>query len=144
MKRKAFGLILRQQHGQAQLLAMHVPGAKGLRLPGGGLNKKESPKQALRREIWEEAGLDDLHLIRKLGVHIYYKRSSSTLLERHDYLLQITDALPDQWTHQVTGKGADAGEVFRYRWLYAHETDLIAAELRTFITPQHIPELFGF
>ena len=143
MKPKAFGYILRDHDQHKQLLAMQVPGTEGMRLPGGGIQRKESIEAGVLREIREESGLAAVQIIRKLGVHVYYKGTSGTLFERHGYLLAVLVDTPDEWDHVVTGKGEDSGTTFSYRWLNADEIDLITPEMRRFVTPLYIPELFA-
>ena len=142
-KRKAFGLFLRQAgDGKYELLTLTFADADGLRFPGGNIDSDESPEEGLFREIEEEIGWRQPSILRKLGEHRYYKRYSRAHVERHDYLMIPPMETPRMWRYRVTGGGGDAGSIFTYRWIRAHEVAQISSELRTFVTPQHIPELF--
>lgn len=144
LRRVAVGFILRQHAGAVQLLThsfAHDPDIPW-RVPGGGVDKGETPEEALMREIAEETGLQELTILRKLGVHTYYKPYVRANVERHDFLLSTGNLLPDTWKWEVVGKGQDAGETFIYHWLSTDKLERLSDELRTFVTPGHIPELF--
>ena len=144
-KHKAFALILRPDNSGYKLLALHFEDtpAMPLRFPGGNLDPGETPKEAMYRELYEESGLGRLKILRKLGVHHYYKYYIQSNVERHDYLLLAPRNTPDQWAHIVTGEDADADYTFNYQWIGADEIDSLSDELNTFVTPEHIPELFS-
>ena len=145
MRKKAFGLILRRDPGGERLLALRFADAPDMpfRLPGGNIDPGESPAEAMYREVREEAGLEDLHLVRKLGVHRYYKPFIQDDVERHDFLLRAPTSTPDTWIYTVSGAGGDAGARFHYQWLVADLLHRLDDELNTFATPEHIPELFA-
>ncbi|MGB1285467.1 MAG: NUDIX domain-containing protein [Aggregatilineales bacterium] len=147
VRRKAFALILREHpdDGQIELLVLWFKGLSALRLPGGGVERHEAIEQGLYREISEESGLHPTQIepLRKLGVAYYFKMFIQADVERHDFLFMARGTLPDRWEHIGTGEGGDANAIFHYRWIRTDELDSIDEELRTFITPEHIPELFA-
>ena len=144
-RQKAHSLIIRRgKDNRYKLLVLQFDGYPDwpFRLPGGSVDENETPEEAMYRELHEEAGLGRLKIIRKLGVHRYFKYHTNTNSERHDYLLLAPRNLPDHWAHTVTGHDADANEVFNYTWIGPNDIHRMSDELTTFITPEHIPELF--
>ena len=144
-KQKAHSLIIRRgDDNRFKLLVLQFDGYPDwpFRLPGGTVEENETPKEAMYRELYEEAGLGRLKIIRKLGVYRYFKHHINANSERHDYLLLAPRNLPDQWAHTVTGEGSDSDEIFNYSWMGADEINRMSDELTTFITPEYIPELF--
>ena len=144
-KKKVSALILRKSiQGYDELLthAFDFDPSIPLRLPGGTIEADETPEQALYREILEESGLEQLQLLRKIGIHHYYKPYLKANVERHDFLLRVAPTTADKWNYLVSGSGGDAGIIFCWGWVCAKDLSLMAEELRTFVTPEYIPELF--
>jgi len=145
VRRKVAAFILRRNSsGRCEILFHSFATSPSLlwRLPGGGVDGGEDVVQALYRELWEETGLTDLKLGRKLGVQSYYKTFIQAQVERHDFLLWAADDVPDSWEFQVQGEGEDAGDLFKFHWLGGRSLTGVHEEHRPFITPAYIPELF--
>ncbi|MFC7686404.1 GrpB family protein [Ureibacillus sp. GCM10028918] len=144
-KTSVTGFILREKEtNNFELLSLSfqsIPNASW-RVPGGGVEKNENLVDALYREIKEETGLIDLTLIREMGVLHYYKPYIKRIVERHDFLLLAPPNTADSWNHIVTGKDKDQGMVFEYKWLRENDFLNIDGELRSFLIPKYIPELF--
>lgn len=113
-----------------------------LRIPGGGLEKHESLKEALYREIKEETGLTNLDVVRELETCLYYKPFSKRMVERHNYLLVSNQNTSDHWQHRVTGNGGDFGLQASLKWIDAEDFFKIDSEHRNLLNKKYIPELF--
>ncbi len=114
MKNKVLAYIARYRNGSTQLLVFthrDHPEA-GVQVPAGTVEPGEAIEAALFREIWEESGLADVQLIRKLAEH----EEAGWDNIRHVFHVTAPADTLDEWTHVVHGKGEDAGMVFEYRW----------------------------
>ena len=115
MKHKVLAYITRQRDGARQLLVFKHrdhPEA-GVQVPAGTVELEEPIETALFREVHEEAGLDNLRLVRKLAERLEEDWNQV----RHVFHLSAPDDTPDHWTHIVHGQGEDSGMVFEYYWL---------------------------
>ena len=140
------GFIIREKDNQFyELLTLSLLSntENYLQVPGGGVEENESLITALNREIQEETGLSDLNLIRKIGTMTYYKPFIKRVIERHDFLLDAPSDTENSWVHRVTGEDKDQGKYFKYNWVQSLDFPLIAGELRSFLTPEYVPELFN-
>ena len=117
--RKVYGYFIRNTaQGSAQLLVFTAPDRK-LRFPGGTVEAGEDLLNCLQREVREETGITEFNVLRKLGVHAYYKPDVRKSVERHDYLLQAISPLPDSFSITVQSEDKDNGLMFNYHWMTA-------------------------
>ena len=142
---KAFALIIRYvDDGRCQLLVLELKsvGYAFYRLPAGNVEDNETPLQAAHRETYEESGIKNLQLIRKIGTTRYFKPFIQADVDRTDYLFTPETELPDtrEWIGTV---GAEAEAIFSFSWITYKGIDKVDPELRTFLTKEHIPELFA-
>lgn len=139
--RKAYGYVIRHARGMAELLVYTTP-LLTLRFPGGTVDENEDPLEGLRRELWEETCISDFNILRALGVHRYYKPDVDKHVERHDYLLQVVNPLPDHFFVEVNSHDKDDGMVFAYHWMSREEIGQLDWEFKEYVAPEYIPEFF--
>lgn len=109
--------MTRERDGRTEVLVFEQPGdpGAGTQVPAGRADPGESPEQALRRELDEEAGLDRVTIVRELPVLGDWVARSE--YENHAFEVRVEgDGAADTWEHVVHGDGDDAGLVFCYCW----------------------------
>jgi 8-oxo-dGTP pyrophosphatase MutT (NUDIX family) len=84
---KVTAFITRETAGGRQLLVFRHP-LNGIQLPAGTVDAGESPETAVRREAWEETGLDGLRLVRPLGMIERHLPDSHHLLHGNSKLFK--------------------------------------------------------
>ncbi|WP_448282251.1 NUDIX hydrolase [Phormidesmis priestleyi] len=143
--RVAAYVIRQNQQGLHQLLMFKHPDCleAPIQIPGGGVEPQESLEHALHREILEECGLDNLTIIRKLGVaKICWLHPRKLVSHRHCFLLQAMQDTPENWQHSVQGDGIDTGMQFSYFWQRPSIDSRLSGDLGYFLNPKNIPELY--
>ena len=88
------GVVVCKDQGKILVALVTEPGFAEYILPKGHVESGEDLEQTARREIAEEAGLDDLKLIKKLGVEErldFNKRSWGTM---HYFLFVTNKVVP--------------------------------------------------
>ena len=110
---RVLAYVTRERDGRTEVLVFDQrgdPGA-GTQVPAGRADPGESPEQALRRELDEEAGLDRVTIVRELPVLGDWVARSE--YENHAFEVRVDgDGAADTWEHVVHGDGDDAGLVF--------------------------------
>lgn len=142
---KAYAVIIRFEPDEGcKLLVLETKSTdyEFYRLPGGNVEADETPLQAAFRETHEESGTENIRFIRKIGTTTYFKPFIQSDVKRTDYLFEADSDLPDEW-EWIGTVGSEAGAVFAFSWISHSSIDRVDPELRTFLTPDHIPELFG-
>jgi len=76
-----YGVVVVLKNNQDILLVQHTYGSVSWTFPGGGIKNDESPKQAARREIKEELGVDisELTLCGRFTSRAQYKKNHITV-----------------------------------------------------------------
>jgi ADP-ribose pyrophosphatase YjhB (NUDIX family) len=109
--------VTRERGGRRELLVFDHrddPGA-GTQVPAGRLEQGEELEAGLLRELREEAGLENVRIVRTLGTYGPGELPHGVRYRNHAYEVKAPGA-PDLWEHEVFGDGEDAGLVFAYRW----------------------------
>ena len=112
MRQRVLAYVTRERDGAKELLVFDHrdhPGA-GTQVPAGRIDPGETLEECLHRELDEEAGLRG-RVVRELGRPAWPER-----YENHAFEIHADGNPPDEWAHEVHGKGDDAGLVFLYRW----------------------------
>jgi 8-oxo-dGTP pyrophosphatase MutT (NUDIX family) len=134
MKQKVVAYITRRTDRIQLLVFEHrdFPEA-GLQVPAGTVEPGEDPVAALHREIYEESGLRDLRLIRKLGE----SEERQWDCYRRYYWLNAPMQTREQWSwttndfHDEAHRARNAPLVFSFHWTdLTHATALAGNQHR--------------
>ena len=86
-KREIVGLIVFD--GEKFLLLHRKLNWKGWEYPKGGIEEGESHEEAIKRELWEETGLEKYELIGKISEFEFVDRARNKKGHTHNYLLRV-------------------------------------------------------
>jgi 8-oxo-dGTP pyrophosphatase MutT (NUDIX family) len=114
----------------------------GVQVPAGRLDPGENPEQGLAREVEEETGITGVSVVRRLADADEFERLYGPGAHRSQaFHAEVSTEGPDEWEHRVGGSGADAGFVYRCRWVRLDEcpplwgdADPLVEKLRRSIT----------
>jgi 8-oxo-dGTP pyrophosphatase MutT (NUDIX family) len=132
-RRRVVAYVIRARNGRRELLVFEDPlhPHMGVQVPAGRLDPGEELEAGLARELEEEAGLTNVHIVRELhGFEEHYP----SRYENHGFEVVIEGDAPEEWDHVVGGDGDDAGLTFHYRWVP------IASDLHLFGRPHPLLE----
>lgn len=106
--RKAVRGVLLDDNDKVYL--MHLAKRGIYKIPGGGVEEGEDIQEALKREVWEEAGVD-FEILKELGLVIerrYYEKDPTGLFQiTYSYLLRLKGELSDtHFTKEEENEGA--------------------------------------
>jgi 8-oxo-dGTP pyrophosphatase MutT (NUDIX family) len=110
--RKAFAYVTRRAPGGHELLVfVSLDEPEGFEVPKGAVNPGETFEEGARRELFEEAGLENLVVLAELGTTWYGEE------EQRFFHFAAPSGAPARFSHTVTGCDGDAGEVYDLRFL---------------------------
>lgn len=116
IRRRVVVYATRDRGGRAELLTIeHLAYPEvGIQVPAGRVDHDEELEDGLRRELTEETGIRDVHIVGELPD---FECTYETFSRNHAFHVAVDEATPDQWEHRVGGKGDDAGLVYLCRWV---------------------------
>jgi len=113
VEEKAYAYVVRSD---GQLLVFDHPDSQaGTQVPKGGVEPGETPREAVVREVAEEAGLVNIDVDRLIAEDEWPHPTKPKAYRRYFYRVQAEDDR-DAWRHEVTGDGEDEGMVYSYFW----------------------------
>jgi 8-oxo-dGTP pyrophosphatase MutT (NUDIX family) len=123
--KKAYGYVTRINNGETQVLVFQHPIKEaGIQIPKGTVKPQEDAYQAVIREMKEETGLENFH-VEKLLTEDFWENVDGAIHNRYFYQISVSN-VPDEWDHQPTGGGDEAGLTFHFFWISSeHEVQLI-------------------
>ncbi len=117
---KVVAYVIRKKDTENQLLVFDHDlqfADAGTQVPAGSVDGSEKIEDAILREVFEESGLKNFKNIEKIDEYLFFSDGSKKYLKRYVFCLQISDTVPDQWTHKVSGGGSDQKMNFHYYWI---------------------------
>jgi predicted acetyltransferase/8-oxo-dGTP pyrophosphatase MutT (NUDIX family) len=117
---KVVGYLTRSNGSKTQILVFNHDeqfSDAGTQVPAGTVESDENLEEAILREVYEEAGLENLIIESKIDHYQFYREQSKKYVRRHVFHLTSTVPLPDKWTYQVQGNGQDQGLNFHFFWM---------------------------
>ncbi|MFJ7362768.1 NUDIX domain-containing protein [Peribacillus frigoritolerans] len=123
--KKAYGYVTRINNGETQVLVFQHPIKEaGIQIPKGTVKPQEDAYQAVIMEMKEETGLKNFH-VEKLITEDFGKTSMVPYIIDIFYQISVSN-VPDEWDHQPTGGGDEAGLTFHFFWISSeHEVQII-------------------
>lgn len=140
---KACAYITRED---GQLLVFDGPEYERLQVPKGTLERTESPRAALEREVREETGLTALESVRHLTTDVWQRRASPPRWYVRHFFHARVDESRDRWTHTVTGEGDERGAEYECSWVDLPTHEAFALSLDDYVhlldtTPKPSPPM---
>jgi 8-oxo-dGTP pyrophosphatase MutT (NUDIX family) len=116
IRRRVIAYVTRERDRRTELLTIEAEKypEEGIQVPAGRLDFGETLKDGLQRELAEETGLTRARVVRELPD---FESTYSNFCDNHAFHLVTEEETPNAWSHEVHGKGADAGLVYLCRWL---------------------------
>ncbi|MFE9107519.1 NUDIX domain-containing protein [Actinomadura geliboluensis] len=110
--------VIRYDPGPELLVFDHVgmPEA-GTQVPAGGVRGGEGLVRAVLREVFEETGLSDVSVVRRVAVEEKPHPCTGEPRRTSFFHLVAGASVADAWEHAVGGDGGDAGLTFACRFV---------------------------
>lgn len=90
----------------------------GIQVPAGTIRDDEDPEASALRELQEETGYSTFRIVRSLGRATYdMSPERPEIHERHFFLAEPTEELPERWNSQESHDGAQEPTHFECFWI---------------------------
>ena len=120
LRQRVVAYVTRERDGRTELLTIEhgdIPDAS-VEVPAGRLDPGENLEEGVHREVEEETGVTGLRVLGRLADGEEFERLyGAGVHESFAFHAMAGSEGPDEWEHQVTGTGADAGLTYLCRWV---------------------------
>lgn len=116
---RAFACVIRKQEEGPELLVFDHPVA-GTQIPKGRVDEGEAHRDAAKRELFEESGLDlePTHLIARIGYEFDHPHTGERVEEvGYILLFEAPNGIGESWVQEPDEEAVP----FTYRWLSLDE-----------------------
>jgi 8-oxo-dGTP pyrophosphatase MutT (NUDIX family) len=120
VRKRVMGYVTRERGGRHELLIFEHRDLADVptQVPAGRIDAHEDLEAGLRREVEEETGLTNFHVVGELADSEEVDRLYGVFKHESWAFHLVADADgPDTWEHFVTGTGMDSGLVYACRWV---------------------------
>ena len=128
----AGGIVVRRQNDQLYVALVRERGAAHYVLPKGRLDPGESIEQAARREIAEETGLTQLHLLADLGMRERLSLTKRNWKRVHYFLFATQQLQSDPRANAYKSTYLNKHQFWPLYCEWSHQSELITKKVDCF------------
>lgn len=117
MIKKVLAFCVREKENKYEILVLSKINGKGTEVPGGSVEEGESLEESVKRELFEETGVDvikDIHHILTIPFHAKWRGEWQ---ERNIFKVELKDNIKDEWVHEISDGVEDKGKKAKIYWL---------------------------
>jgi 8-oxo-dGTP pyrophosphatase MutT (NUDIX family) len=119
-KRELVGIVIFD--GEKFLLLHRVLHWSGWEFPKGGINSSETHEETIRRELFEETGINNYELISKIDEAIFFDSIRKSNSRVTNYLVRAPNTSKITFSNQETfDDGEKLIEHDKYKWFFPKE-----------------------
>jgi 8-oxo-dGTP pyrophosphatase MutT (NUDIX family) len=119
-KRELVGIVIFD--GEKFLLLHRVLHWSGWEFPKGGINSSETHEETIRRELFEETGINNYELISKIDEAIFFDSIRKSNSRVTNYLVRAPNTSKITFSNQETFDGGEKLiEHDKYKWFFPKE-----------------------
>jgi ADP-ribose pyrophosphatase len=126
MIKKVLAFCIRKKMNKHEILVLSKVNGKGIEVPGGSVEENESFENAVKRELFEETGINSIRNMSKVLTVPFYADWRKEWQERNIFKLELENTSKDEWEHIISDGKEDKGKKARIFWL---DVDLAKKEL---------------